>query len=91
MTAVFLDITLWLEPRTIGTLIPAAVAVLATLMLAPIRYPKLTRFRGWSPLVLILLAVMPFAGTSVLAAIAVVLGLLYIAAGPFLPGADDHA
>jgi CDP-diacylglycerol--serine O-phosphatidyltransferase len=84
VTAVFLDAGTRLGPGPLGVVIPGAVAILALLMLAPVRYPKLTRFRGWSPTVLVLLAVMPFAGTTVLAATAVVLGLVYIAFAPLL-------
>lgn len=84
VTAVFLDAHSRLSPSTLGILVPTSVAVLAVLMLAPFHYPKLMRFRGWSPAVLVLLAIMPFAGTTVLAAVAVLLGVLYIIVGPFL-------
>lgn len=84
VVAVFLDAHSYMSSRTLGILVPTSVAVLAILMLAPVHYPKLTRFRGWSPTVLVLLAVMPFAGTTVLAAVAILLGVLYIIVGPFL-------
>lgn len=86
VTAVFLDAPRRLGPDVLGSLLPTAVAVLALLMLAPLPYPKLTRFRGWSPVVLVLLAIMPFAGTAPLAAVAVILGVIYVVAGPFLAG-----
>lgn len=81
---VFLNFGALAGQSSLPVVLPVWVALFSILMLAPIRYPKLTRFAGASPVVLVLLLSMPFAGTRALAATALVLGLLFIVVGPFL-------
>lgn len=81
---VFLDLRGLASAPRLSVVLPVWVATFAILMLAPIRYPKLTRFTGASPIVLVLLVCMPFVGTRAIAAAALALGLLYIVIGPFL-------
>jgi CDP-diacylglycerol--serine O-phosphatidyltransferase len=59
-----------------------AITLFSLLMLAPVRYPKITAFRGMSPAVLVLLALMPFVATRLLAGAMLLLGLLYAAVAP---------
>jgi len=82
VVAVFLELPAVVGGDTFSVLLPAWVAALAVLMIAPIRYPKLARFAGASPVVLVLLACMPFVGSKPLAGIALVLGVLYIGVAP---------
>jgi CDP-diacylglycerol--serine O-phosphatidyltransferase len=53
------------------------IVAFSILMVAPVPFPKLARFRGASTLVLVLLALMPFVATKFLAAAMFVIGLLY--------------
>lgn len=53
------------------------VTVFALLMVAPFRCPKMTAFRGMSPAVLMLIAIMPFVATKALAAAMFVIGFCY--------------
>ena len=86
VVAVFLDLGALRGAPPLPVVLPPWIAAFSILMLAPIRYPKLTRFAGTSPIVLVLLLCMPFAGTRAIAAVAVGLGLLYIVAAPFSRG-----
>lgn len=81
VVTVFLDLGSF-SPMPLSVLLPVWIATLSVLMVAPVRYPKLTRFAGASPAALALLLLMPFRGTTVLASLALVLGLLYIVAAP---------
>lgn len=83
VTAVFLDAQALIRSSWVGVAFLLLVAVFSVMMVAPIPYPKLTRFRGAAPAVLILLVLMPFFGTRILAGTALCLGLLYAALAPF--------
>ena len=86
MAAVFLDARALVGEWWLSVILPAFVGTFSLMMIAPVRYPKLTRFRGMSPAVLVLLAVMPFFGTRILAGAMLVIGLLYAAVAPLLIG-----
>jgi phosphatidylserine synthase len=62
----------------------AMILLFACMMIAPVRYPKLTRFRGASPVVLVLIAIMPFAASRLLAEIMFVVGLAFALGAPVL-------
>jgi phosphatidylserine synthase len=82
--AVFLDLEALVEPRTASAILVGMSLLTAALMVAPVRYPKLTAFPGVSPTVLVLLTAMPLVGTQVIAWAAVVIGLSYVVGGPLL-------
>src|SRR5262245_59012373 len=82
--AVFLDLGALVEPRTATAILVGMSILTAALMVAPIRYPKLTAFPGVSPTVLALLTAMPLVGTHAIAWAAVIIGLSYVVAGPLL-------
>jgi phosphatidylserine synthase len=82
VTIVFLDGPTRMPVADLSTILGVAVPVMSLLMVAPVRYPKLTRFRGASPIVLVLLALMPFWGTIALATTTIVLGVLYAIVAP---------
>ena len=84
VTAVFLDVPARVDLATLRAVAPATAAVFGLLMIAPVPYPKLSRFRGAPAVVVVLLALMPFVGTKVLAATTVVLGLCFMALGPLV-------
>jgi len=77
VTAVFLDVdpaaSQWSAVVFVGMIL-----VFSALMNAPIRFPKLTKFRGASPAVLILLAIEPFWMTRVIAGATLVIGVSYV-------------
>ncbi len=77
VTAVFTDATAWLTPSQLAAIVVTLVAVFSGLMVAPVRYPKLSRLKGAPPVVLVLLCCMPFVGTRAIAAATVMLGMLY--------------
>lgn len=79
VAAVFLDAPAIVGGRGLSALLTFFVVVFSLLMVASVPYPKLTRFRGMSTPVLVLLALMPFIGTQVLAGIMLVAGLMYVA------------
>lgn len=83
VAAAFVDAPAFIGPPRFGMVLLGFVVAFSLLMRAPVRYPKITKFRGMSPVVLILLAAMPFVGTKVLAGAMFVLGLLYAAVAPF--------
>jgi phosphatidylserine synthase len=60
------------------------------LMVAPVPFPKLTRFPGMSSTVLLLLALMPFVATKFLAAAMFVVGLLYPAVASWVLAAPKR-
>jgi phosphatidylserine synthase len=84
VAAVFLDRPQWLNGPQFAWGMTTLVVLFSVLMIAPITYPKLTAFRGASPVVIVLLACMPFVATEFLAAVMLVVGLLYAIAAPFL-------
>ena len=84
VAAVFLDASQWADPRVFAWTITGLAVLFSVLMIAPITYPKLTAVPGASPLVIVLLACMPFVGTRLLAAVMLVAGLLYAVAAPLL-------
>jgi CDP-diacylglycerol--serine O-phosphatidyltransferase len=84
VVAVFLDLRAALAPRIADAAVVVTAVVMSLLMIAPVRYPKLTAFPGVSPTVLVLLAAMPIVGTRIIASAAVVIGFAYVLAGPFL-------
>ncbi len=74
----------------IGILI--VVAGFSCMMVAPVRYPKLTRFKSVFGIVYISLTVMPFLFTRPLAAIVLALVFAYVLVSPFLvPQGFRHA
>lgn len=81
VAAVFLD-----GPRLIGERFSTGllffIVAFSILMVAPLRYPKMTRFPGMAPIVLVLVAIMPFIGTQALAGSMFVVGLLYPIVSP---------
>ncbi len=77
VTAVFTDAATWLTGAQLAAIIVALVTAFSLLMVVPLRYPKLTTLRGASPVVLVLLACMPFLGTKAIAAATFVLGMVY--------------
>jgi CDP-diacylglycerol---serine O-phosphatidyltransferase len=82
--AVFLDVRAVLAPSAAAAVVLGLSVVMSILMIVPIRYPKLTAFRGVSPTVLGLLVAMPLVGTRMIATAALVIGLAYVIAGPLL-------
>jgi phosphatidylserine synthase len=84
VTAVFLDVSRRVDLATLRAVAPVIVAVFALLMVAPVSYPKLAQFKGAPVVVVILLALMPFVGTTWLAVTTIVLGLSFVALGPFV-------
>jgi CDP-diacylglycerol--serine O-phosphatidyltransferase len=82
--AVFLDVPGALAPRRAAAIVLGLSLVMSILMIVPVRYPKLTAFRGASPAVLLLLSAMPIVGTRTIAWAAVLIGLAYVVAGPLL-------
>jgi CDP-diacylglycerol--serine O-phosphatidyltransferase len=86
-TAVFLDATASLGTQRLAAVVLVLTTTFSVLMVAPVRYPKLAARRGLLPAVLALLGLMPFWGTRVIAAAAVLLGLSYVAGAPFVAGA----
>ena len=79
VVAVFLDARALLNLPQLSAVLTFFVVIFSLLMIAPVRYPKLARFRGITAAVTVLLIVMPFLGTRVLAGIMLVVGLLYVA------------
>ena len=81
---IFLDLTEFLDQGTFRIAFGFVVVLFSLLMVAPIRYPKLTRVPGLLPVVLALLVLMPFVGTRVLATAMLPLGLSYVLVAPLL-------
>jgi len=65
-----------------GILISTVVAV-SCLMILPVRYPRLMKFRWIAAPILLGFALMPFVYTRTLAAVALALGFVYTAISPF--------
>jgi CDP-diacylglycerol---serine O-phosphatidyltransferase len=79
---VFLDARALVGGPWLSTALIIFVVVFSLLMIAPVRYPKLSKVRGASASVLASLVVMPFFGTRWLAAVMLAAGLLYVALAP---------
>ena len=82
VAAVFLDAEATIGFSNLLVVLPGFIVIFSLLMVAPIRYPKITQFAGMSPVVLVLLALMPFVATKLLAGAMLTLGLLYAAVAP---------
>ncbi len=67
-----------------GTAIVVVIAGFSCMMVAPVRYPKLTRFKWVFALVYASLTIMPFFLTRPLAVAVLVLVLAYVLVSPFL-------
>ena len=81
---IFLDLTEFLDQVTFRIAFALVIVFFSLLMVAPVRYPKLTKIPGLSPAVLALLVLMPFLGTRVLAAAMLPLGISYVLLAPLL-------
>jgi CDP-diacylglycerol--serine O-phosphatidyltransferase len=77
VVAVFLEVRTTVDLSLFAMLWPLVIVVFAALMVLPVRCPKLAEFRGLSPVVLTLTAIMPFVATQLLAAAMLVIGLAY--------------
>ena len=86
VAAVFLDAALLVGGARLSAALTFLVVAFSLLMVTSVRYPKLNNFRGLSAPVLVLLVVMPFAGTRILAGVMFVAGLLYVGLAPLLRG-----
>ena len=82
VAAVFLDAPALVGAGALSATLTLFVVLFSLLMVAPVRYPKLTAVRGMSAAVLLGLILMPFFGTRPLAAVMAVAGLLYVALAP---------
>jgi CDP-diacylglycerol--serine O-phosphatidyltransferase len=82
VTSVYLDAPARLGQSLFPAVLTSAVALLSVLMLVPIQYPKLVRFAGAGPVVLVALTVMPFVWTTALAGATFAGGLLYAVVAP---------
>lgn len=83
VAVVFLDVRSMVYEPIFSATFGALVTVFAVLMVAPFRCPKMTAFRGMSPAVLVLVAIMPFVATRALAAAMFVIGVCYPIAARF--------
>lgn len=86
VAAVFLDARALVGGPLLSKALTLLVVAFSLLMVAPVRYPKLTKARGMSAAVVVPLVLMPFFGTRVLAGVMVVAGLLYVALAHLLAG-----
>ena len=84
VTAVFLDAPRLIDRQLFAWIMTTVVVLFSVMMVSPITYPKLVAFRGASPLVIVLLACMPFLATRILAAVLLLGGLLYALVAPLL-------
>ena len=94
VAAVFLEAPALVGGPRLAAALTFLVVAFSLLMVTPVRYPKLNNFRGLSAPVLVLLVVMPFAGTRILAGMMFVAGLLYVGLAPLFtrrrrPGRDE--
>ena len=77
VAAVFLEARRSLGEPAFPIAFVALIVVFSLLMIAPLRYPKMTAFGIMPAIVLTLVAIMPFAATRMLAAAMFLIGLLY--------------
>jgi phosphatidylserine synthase len=73
-----------LNHQLLSQLMSVSVPLFAALMVAPIRYPKLVKFKSILLPVVVGLGLMPFFVTSFLAVLTVVVIFLYVVVSPFL-------
>lgn len=78
VAAVFLGAPPLLDARSLSTVLIVSILIFSLLMVTSIPYPKLSKFGGLSAPIFLLLAVMPFYGTRILAGVMVVVGLAYV-------------
>ncbi|HEX8500197.1 MAG TPA: CDP-alcohol phosphatidyltransferase family protein [Pyrinomonadaceae bacterium] len=81
VAAVFLDAPALVGAPRLSAILTFFVVSFSLMMVTPVRYPKLTNFRGASAPVLVLLVAMPFVGTRVLGGVMLAVGLLYVGLG----------
>lgn len=84
VTAVFVRLPALLSISQLTMIAAPVVAVVAVLMVAPLRYPSLEQRPGLAVVSLIFVAVMPFLATEVLASGLMIAGALYFVVAPFL-------
>lgn len=84
VTAVFLEAPQLIGRSQFSVVLPISIVVISILMVSPMRYPKIARFPGAWPVVLVVVAIMPFAATKFLAGALVGTGLLYPLVAPHL-------
>ena len=89
VATVFLDVRVLLGSVQLSAVLTSLVVIFSRLMIAPVRYPKLGRFRGMTSAATVLLIAMPVLGTRLLAGIMLVVGLLYVTFAHRLTGAPD--
>ncbi len=77
VVAVFLDARRAIGEPAFSAAFVGLIILFSVLMVAPFRNPKLTAFGSLPVIVLILVAIMPFVATKVLAASMFIIGLLY--------------
>jgi phosphatidylserine synthase len=83
VTLAFLDLRSVLGAVLLNRILLLTVVAVSCLMILPVRYPKLMKFKWISAPILLGFVVMPFVYTKVLAAIALALGFVYTAISPF--------
>lgn len=81
VTGMLLQIQELISIPRLTMVLPPLVAVLAGLMVAPVRYRRLPAILDVA--VLVVVAAMPFFQTEILAGGSILLGAIYIVAGPF--------
>ena len=84
VTAVFLEAPQLIGQSRFSIVLPVFIVAVSILMVSPLRYPKIARFPGVWPIVLVLVAIMPFAATKFLAAAMLGIGVLYPLVAPRL-------
>ena len=77
VAAVFLDAKALLGEPSFSLAFSVLVTSFSLLMVAPFQYPKIASIPGMAPLVLVLIAIMPFAATKLLAAAMFIIGMGY--------------
>ncbi len=83
VTLAFLDLGPTIGAVLLNRILLLTVVAVSCLMILPVRYPRLMKFKWISAPILLGFAVMPFVYTKVLAAIALALGFVYTAISPF--------
>jgi phosphatidylserine synthase len=83
VTLAFLDLKPAIGPALLNRILLFTVVAVSCLMILPVRYPRLMKFKWISAPILLGFAVMPFVYPKVLAAIALALGFVYTTISPF--------
>jgi phosphatidylserine synthase len=83
VTLAFLDLRGIIGAVLHNRILLLTVVAVSCLMILPVRYPRLMKFKWISAPILLGFAVMPFMYTRVLAAIALALGFVYTVISPF--------